>query len=202
MLASTQNPFSCFAEPLYPRSRSVLFHPLPTRFSITAHSKRCRNGGFSASAKRYHFGKELLSFASDNFLPLALVTDLQTQLLDVLPTNTLFQRSAQLMNIHCVFFLCLVEQEGLALHTEAIGAAVKGWPLGIFGLTYYFVAHSILIKASYASPTPTSTTCYRAKYILLYANHLIKRCWASLTYSTTLPMHPICQAFQVGYQDT
>ncbi|KAH0912204.1 hypothetical protein HID58_035525, partial [Brassica napus] len=33
-----------------------------------------RDGGFSASAKRYHLGKELLSFASDNFLPLALVT--------------------------------------------------------------------------------------------------------------------------------
>jgi len=32
------------------------------------------DGGISASAQRLYFGKELLSFASDNFLPLGNIT--------------------------------------------------------------------------------------------------------------------------------
>ncbi|KAF8102028.1 hypothetical protein N665_0201s0319 [Sinapis alba] len=142
MLASTQNPFSCFREPLYPGSRSVLFRrylePCGRRTpTIPRFIRACQpsdkaggdGGGISASAKSYHFGKELLSFASDNFLPLALVTGVGLGFAN--PTLGCLADKYSLSKFStCGIFII----SGLTLRTEAIGAAVKGWTLGVFGL--------------------------------------------------------------------
>ncbi|CAN6977917.1 unnamed protein product [Brassica rapa subsp. trilocularis] len=143
MLASTQNPFPCFREPLYPGSRSLAFRrylepcgrrtPTVPRF-IRACQPSDKVGGdggsVSASAKSYHFGNELLSFASDNFLPLALVTGVGMGFAN--PTLGCLADKYSLSKFStCGIFII---SAGLTLRTEAIGAAVKGWPLGIFGL--------------------------------------------------------------------
>ncbi|CDY27240.1 BnaA09g35620D [Brassica napus] len=142
MLASTQNPFPCFREPLYSRSRSVVFRsylePCGRRIrTIPRFIRACQpsdkvggeGGSVSASAKSYHFGNELLSFASDNFLPLALVTGVGMGFAN--PTLGCLADKYSLSKFStCGIFII----SGLTLRTEAIGAAVKGWPLGIFGL--------------------------------------------------------------------
>ncbi|KAG2328846.1 hypothetical protein Bca4012_021528 [Brassica carinata] len=141
MLASTRNPFSCFREPLYPGSRSVVspryLEPFGKRIrTIPRFIRACQpldkvggDGGVSASAKRYHFGNELLSFASDNFLPLALVTGVSLGFAN--PTLGCLADKYSLSKFStCGIFII----SGLTLRTEAIGDAVKGWPLGVFGL--------------------------------------------------------------------
>ncbi|KAH0912201.1 hypothetical protein HID58_035522 [Brassica napus] len=141
MLASTRNPFPCFREPLYPGSRSVVFRrylePCGRRTpTIPRFIRACQppdkvggEGGVSASAKSFHFGNELLSFASDNFLPLALVTGVGMGFAN--PTLGCLADKYSLSKFStCGIFII----SGLTLRTEAIGAAVKGWPLGIFGL--------------------------------------------------------------------
>ncbi|ANM64493.1 Sodium Bile acid symporter family [Arabidopsis thaliana] len=87
------------------------------------------DGGISASAQRLYFGKELLSFASDNFLPLALVSGVGLGFAN--PTLGCLADKYSFTKIStCGIFII----SGLTLRTEAIGAAVKGWPLGLFGL--------------------------------------------------------------------
>ncbi|KAG2258105.1 hypothetical protein Bca52824_077399 [Brassica carinata] len=142
LLASTRNPFPCFRQPLYPGSRSLVFRrylePCGRRTpTVPRFIRACQpsekvggdGGGVSASAKSYHFGNELLSFASDNFLPLALVTGVGMGFAN--PSLGCLADKYSLSKFStCGIFII----SGLTLRTEAIGAAVKGWPLGIFGL--------------------------------------------------------------------
>jgi len=138
-LASTQNPFLCLRQPPSPGNRSVVFRrcqdPCGRRW-ISRSIRACQpsdklggDGGISASAQRLYFGKELLSFASDNFLPLALVSGVGLGFAN--PTLGCLADKYSFTKIStCGIFII----SGLTLRTEAIGAAVKGWPLGLFGL--------------------------------------------------------------------
>ncbi|XP_010504502.1 PREDICTED: probable sodium/metabolite cotransporter BASS4, chloroplastic isoform X1 [Camelina sativa] len=139
ILASTRNPFLCLREPTSPGSRSVVFRrylePCGRRW-IPRSIRACQpsdklggDGGTSPSASRLHFGKQLLSFASDNFLPLALVSGVGLGFAN--PTLGCLADKYSFTKIStCGIFII----SGLTLRTEAIGAAVKGWPLGVFGL--------------------------------------------------------------------
>ncbi|XP_024013014.1 probable sodium/metabolite cotransporter BASS4, chloroplastic [Eutrema salsugineum] len=139
ILASTHNLFSCLRELPSPGSRSVVFcryldpcgrriRSIPIRASQLP-DKAGGDGGISASAKRYHFGNELLNFASDNFLPLALVSGVGLGFAN--PTLGCLADKYSLSRFStCGIFII----SGLTLRTEAIGAAVKGWRLGVFGL--------------------------------------------------------------------
>ncbi|EFH54330.1 bile acid:sodium symporter [Arabidopsis lyrata subsp. lyrata] len=150
ILASTQNPFLRLSQPPSPVSRSVVFRrylePCGRRWiprsiracqssdkvsvSVTIPSLRLGgDGAISASAQRFHFGKEFMSFVSDNFLPLALVSGVALGFAN--PTLGCLADKYSFTKIStCGIFII----SGLTLRTEAIGAAVKGWPLGVFGL--------------------------------------------------------------------
>ncbi|KAG7561056.1 putative sodium bile acid cotransporter [Arabidopsis thaliana x Arabidopsis arenosa] len=139
ILASTQNPFLRLSQPPSPVSRSVVFRrylkPCGRRW-IPRSIRACQpsdklggDGAISASAQRLHFGNEFLSFASDNFLPLALVSGVALGFAN--PTLGCLADKYSFTKIStCGIFII----SGLTLRTEAIGAAVKGWPLGVFGL--------------------------------------------------------------------
>ncbi|KFK34868.1 hypothetical protein AALP_AA5G203900 [Arabis alpina] len=139
ILASTQNPFFGFREPPSPGSHSVVLRRYLKpcgRQSIPRFIRACQSsdklsgdGSISASAKRLHFGKDLLNFASDNFLPLALVSGVGLGFAN--PTLGCLADKYSLSKIStCGIFII----SGLTLRTEAIGAAAKGWRLGVFGL--------------------------------------------------------------------
>ncbi|KAL1191466.1 putative sodium/metabolite cotransporter BASS4 [Cardamine amara subsp. amara] len=139
ILASTQNSFFCLREPPSPWSRSVVLSRYLEpcgRGWIPRSIRACQSsdklgggGGILASAKRLHFGKELINFASDNFLPLALVSGVGLGFAN--PSLGCLADKYSVSKIStCGIFII----SGLTLRTEAIGAAVKGWPLGIFGL--------------------------------------------------------------------
>ncbi|KAH0865134.1 hypothetical protein HID58_082345 [Brassica napus] len=165
MLASTRNPFPCCRQPLYPGSRYL--EPCGRRTpTVPRFIRACQpsekvggdGGGVSASAKSYHFGNELLSFASDNFLPLALVTGVGMGFAN--PSLGCLADKYSLSKFStCGIFII----SGLTLRTEAIGAAVKGWPLGIFGLASILLltpSFSRLVMLFQLQPQELVTACW------------------------------------------
>ncbi|XP_010554509.1 PREDICTED: probable sodium/metabolite cotransporter BASS4, chloroplastic [Tarenaya hassleriana] len=83
----------------------------------------------SASTKRLSFGKQLLSIASDNFLPLALVSGVVIGLANPVPGCLADKYSLSKFSTFGIFII-----SGLTLRSDAVGAAVKSWAVGVFGL--------------------------------------------------------------------
>ncbi|CAN8254485.1 unnamed protein product [Cochlearia groenlandica] len=140
MATLAQNAFLCLREPPSLRTRSVVLRryrlPYGRRWilrSIRAclpSDKVCGgDGGITASKNRLHYVKNFLDFASDNFLPLALVSGVGLGFANP-ALGCLADKYSLSKFSTCGIFII----SGLTLRTEAIGAAVKGWPLGLYGL--------------------------------------------------------------------
>ncbi|KAL4576744.1 hypothetical protein LXL04_012843 [Taraxacum kok-saghyz] len=85
-----------------------------------------RRSGFSSFPV---LAEPLLSFASSNFLPLALIGGVALGLANPGPGCLAHRYQLSIVSTFGIFII-----SGLRLRSEDIGAAVKAWPVGLFGL--------------------------------------------------------------------
>ncbi|KAK8653410.1 hypothetical protein V6N13_127412 [Hibiscus sabdariffa] len=122
-------------------SRSLRFNP--PRRSISTLIRSCKPSDEihgSDLANGLNWTKPLIKFASDNFLPLALTGGVAFGLAN--PTIGCLADKYHLSKFS-TFGIFVVS--GLTLRSDAIGAAAKAWPVGLFGLC------SILLFTPYFS---------------------------------------------------
>ncbi|XP_012437372.1 probable sodium/metabolite cotransporter BASS4, chloroplastic [Gossypium raimondii] len=112
-------------------SRSLRINP-PRRSISTLIISRKPSDEIHGSdlANGLNWTKPLMNFASNNFLPLALTSGVAFGLVN--PTLGCLADKCNLSKFS-TFGIFVVS--GLTLRSDAIGAAVKAWPVGLFGLS-------------------------------------------------------------------
>nr|GLL40139.1 probable sodium/metabolite cotransporter BASS4, chloroplastic [Ipomoea trifida] len=109
-------------------------YPFITVTPIRAQAKSYRGNGSEnqfpeVPAKDYNWVKPILKFASDNFLPIALVCGVALGLAN--PSLGCLADRYHLSKFS-TFGIFIIS--GLTLRTEEIGAAAEAWPVALFGL--------------------------------------------------------------------
>ncbi|GJS91456.1 probable sodium/metabolite cotransporter BASS4, chloroplastic [Tanacetum coccineum] len=109
--------------------------------------------------------KPVLSFASSNFLPLALIGGVTLGLVNPSLGCIAHRYHVAKFSTFGIFII-----SGLTLRSDEIGAAVEAWPVGLFGLNFagfYVNAYSPVFQSYSAASPPTSRICHRTSYVLL-----------------------------------
>ncbi|XP_031115445.1 probable sodium/metabolite cotransporter BASS4, chloroplastic [Ipomoea triloba] len=109
-------------------------YPFITVTPIRAQAKSYRGNGSEnqfpeVPAKEYNWVKPILKFASDNFLPIALVCGVALGLAN--PSLGCLADRYHLSKFS-TFGIFIIS--GLTLRTEEVGAAAEAWPVALFGL--------------------------------------------------------------------
>ncbi|XP_059628431.1 probable sodium/metabolite cotransporter BASS4, chloroplastic isoform X2 [Cornus florida] len=109
-------------------------HPISRRIRASERPHKLGSDGdqspqVSGSSMDLKWAKPLLKFASNNFLPLALVSGVTLGLAN--PSLGCLADSFSLSKFSTFGIFIL---SGLTLRSEEIGAAAEAWPVGIFGL--------------------------------------------------------------------
>ncbi|EOY19135.1 Sodium Bile acid symporter family isoform 4 [Theobroma cacao] len=132
-------PFPCL-KTSHLLSRSLRINPSRSFATPIRSCKPSDETHGSGLANGLNWTKPLLNFAADNFLPLALIGGVAFGLAN--PTLGCLADKYYLSKFSTfgIFFV-----SGLTLRSDAIGAAAKAWPVGVFGLC------SILLFTPYFS---------------------------------------------------
>ncbi|PKA57328.1 putative sodium/metabolite cotransporter BASS4, chloroplastic [Apostasia shenzhenica] len=172
---------------------SVEVHPVIRRprassgFDLVDDSRHCNANNFGPP-ELFIWGKLLLNFARNNFLPLALVSGITLGLAS--PQLGRFADKYPISKFSTVgiFFI-----SGLMLRSEEIGAAIKAWPVGILGLVWSFfipclthfeaftfkdfhpVSDPIIHTDDLTSSLESSRVHHRLGHFLLHANDIVER---------------------------
>ncbi|XP_021757409.1 probable sodium/metabolite cotransporter BASS4, chloroplastic [Chenopodium quinoa] len=121
------NPFQSVRIPsvlhLQPRYR------LSSIRAAAASSDSADNGEGKQSGDALKWARPLIEFASNNFLPLALIGGVILGL-----ANPALGCAADRYYLSKVSTFCIFIISGLTLRSQEIGAATKAWPVGLFGL--------------------------------------------------------------------
>ncbi|KAK6228407.1 hypothetical protein SCA6_000747 [Theobroma cacao] len=132
-------PFPCL-KTSHLLSRSLRINPSRSFATPIRSCKPSDETHGSGLANGLNWTKPLLNFAADNFLPLALIGGVAFGLAN--PTLGCLADKYYLSKFS-TFGIFIVS--GLTLRSDAIGAAAKAWPVGVFGLC------SILLFTPYFS---------------------------------------------------
>ncbi|EOY19132.1 Sodium Bile acid symporter family isoform 1 [Theobroma cacao] len=134
-------PFPCL-KTSHLLSRSLRINPSRSFATPIRSCKPSDETHGSGLANGLNWTKPLLNFAADNFLPLALIGGVAFGLAN--PTLGCLADKYYLSKFSTfgIFFV-----SGLTLRSDAIGAAAKAWPVGVFGLDVdWFWPYSVLLE--------------------------------------------------------
>ncbi|KAJ3675097.1 hypothetical protein LUZ60_004139 [Juncus effusus] len=99
------------------------------------------NNEKTSNISSHNVGKSVLSFLTNNFLPLALIGGVVLGLLNPNPGCVAHKYSLSKFSTFAIFFI-----SGLILRTSELGAAIEAWPAGLFGLSSILVLTPLFSK--------------------------------------------------------